>query len=80
MGVEDSENHRGASARIYHVCCRKMGRKKKKKKNCSSFKENSYKPESGDEGAPQESVERRRITASVTRGSSSRLRSPHGDL
>lgn len=37
-----------ASAQINRVHCRKMGEKKK----CSSFKEKSYNPESGEEGAP----------------------------
>lgn len=50
MGVGDSENHRGSICSDKPRALQEDGRKKKK--TCSSFKEKSYKPESGEEGAP----------------------------
>lgn len=50
MGVGDSENHRGSICSDKPRALQEDGRKNKK--NYSSFKEKSYKPESREEGAP----------------------------
>lgn len=50
MGVGDGENHRESICSDKPRALQEDGRKNKK--SCSSFKEKTSKPKSGEEGAP----------------------------